>query len=52
MFDKNHYGNTTINTILITGGSSGFGLEMAKRYAEQGNTVILIIIRPRVMKII
>lgn len=31
---------TTTNTILITGGSSGLGLEMAKRFAAQGNTVI------------
>lgn len=31
---------TANNTILITGGSSGLGLEMSKRFIEQGNTVI------------
>lgn len=31
----------TTNTILITGGSSGLGLEMAKRLTIQGNTVII-----------
>ncbi len=29
------------NTILITGGSSGFGLEFTKRFLELGNTVII-----------
>ena len=29
------------NTILITGGTSGFGLEFAKRFLELGNTVIV-----------
>lgn len=31
----------TNNTILITGGSSGLGLEMARRLTENGNTVII-----------
>jgi uncharacterized oxidoreductase len=31
----------TKNTILITGGTSGFGLEFAKRLLEAGNTVIV-----------
>jgi uncharacterized oxidoreductase len=29
------------NTILITGGTSGFGLEFTKRFLEIGNTVII-----------
>jgi uncharacterized oxidoreductase len=29
------------NTILITGGTSGFGLEFTKRFLELGNTVII-----------
>lgn len=29
------------NTVLITGGTSGFGLEFAKRLSELGNTVII-----------
>jgi uncharacterized oxidoreductase len=29
------------NTILITGGTSGFGLEFVKRFLELGNTVII-----------
>jgi len=29
------------NTVLITGGSSGLGLEFARRFAELGNTVII-----------
>lgn len=31
----------TEDTILITGGSSGIGLEMAKQLSELGNTVIV-----------
>ncbi|MGV3765512.1 MAG: SDR family oxidoreductase [Chitinophagaceae bacterium] len=31
----------TNNTILITGGTSGFGLEFAKRFLTLGNTVII-----------
>ena len=32
----------THNTILITGGTSGIGLELGKRLLEQNNTVILL----------
>ena len=32
---------TTGNTILITGGSAGIGLEMAKVFVKQGNKVII-----------
>ncbi len=31
----------TANTILITGGSSGLGLEMSRRFLEAGNKVII-----------
>jgi len=30
------------NTILITGGSSGMGFEMAKLFSQKGNTIIVI----------
>lgn len=33
--------NLTNNTILITGGTSGFGLEFTKRFIALGNTVIV-----------
>jgi len=33
--------NTTNNTILITGGTAGIGLEAAKLFAAAGNTVII-----------
>jgi uncharacterized oxidoreductase len=33
--------NLQHNTILITGGTSGFGLEFAQRFLELGNTVII-----------
>lgn len=34
--------NTSNNTILITGGSAGIGLEMAKQFSAKGNHVIII----------
>lgn len=33
--------NLTNNTILITGGTSGFGLEFTKEFIKRGNTVII-----------
>ena len=33
--------NITNNTILITGGATGIGLEMAKQFIAKGNTVII-----------
>lgn len=33
---------TTNNTILITGGSAGIGLEMARQFAAKGNNVIIL----------
>lgn len=33
---------TTGNTILITGATSGIGLAMATRFADQSNTVIAV----------
>lgn len=33
--------NTTTNTVLITGGSAGIGLEIAKLLTASGNTVII-----------
>ncbi|SHM79229.1 uncharacterized oxidoreductase [Chitinophaga jiangningensis] len=33
--------NTTANTILVTGGSAGIGLELAKALLAAGNTVII-----------
>lgn len=34
--------NTTQNTVLITGGGSGIGFEMAKQFVAQGNQVIIV----------
>lgn len=33
--------NLTNNTILITGGATGIGLELAKQFLQRGNTVIV-----------
>jgi Short-chain dehydrogenase involved in D-alanine esterification of lipoteichoic acid and wall teichoic acid (D-alanine transfer protein) len=32
---------STGNTILITGGTSGIGLDLARRFRSAGNTVIV-----------
>ena len=32
---------TSGNTILLTGGGSGIGREMAKRWHDMGNTVLI-----------
>lgn len=34
--------NTQNNTILITGGGSGIGLELARQFSAQGNRIIII----------
>jgi len=38
---KGHFMNTSENTILITGGTSGIGFEMAKQLLALGNTVVI-----------
>lgn len=34
--------NLSEKTVLITGGSSGIGLELARRFLDMGNVVIIL----------
>lgn len=43
---------TTHNTILITGGTSGIGLALAKRFLSEGNTVIVTGTNPQKAEIV
>ncbi|RYD46923.1 MAG: SDR family NAD(P)-dependent oxidoreductase, partial [Sphingomonadales bacterium] len=42
----------TGNTILVTGGGSGIGREMARRWHDLGNTVIVAGVRPATMTVL